>query len=213
MREIRYGEFTRAISLKQNEISYNDLAAGSTPTTDRIKVGVVDVYNILTPYVTPRVWDQAKAVVPLAVYLILFQLFILRQSIDQSTSVTLGLVAVIIGLMLFMEGLKLGLMPLGETIGNTLPTQSPLYVVLTVVFLLGVGVTFAEPAIGALKQAGSIVSPEKAPMLYYILNQKTDALVLVVGAGVGLAAVLGTVRFVYDWSLKPLIYIVVSLPF
>jgi hypothetical protein len=31
-------------------------------------------------------------------------------------------------------------------------------------------------------------------------------LVLVVGASVGLAAVLGTLRFIYGWSLKPLIY-------
>ena len=32
-----------------------------------------------------------------------------------------------------------------------------------------------------------------------------------VGAGVGLAAVLGTLRFVYGWSLKPMIYIAVGL--
>ncbi len=32
-------------------------------------------------------------------------------------------------------------------------------------------------------------------------------LVLVVGVGVGLAAVLGTLRFIYGWSLKPFIYL------
>ncbi|MCB0357211.1 MAG: DUF1538 family protein, partial [Bdellovibrionales bacterium] len=42
--------------------------------------------------------------------------------------------------------------------------------------------------------------------LFAILNQYADALVLVVGAGVGLAAILGTLRFVHNWSLKPLIY-------
>jgi hypothetical protein len=34
--------------------------------------------------------------------------------------------------------------------------------------------------------------------------------VLVVGASVGLAAVLGTVRFLYGWSLKPMIYLVLA---
>ena len=58
----------------------------------------------------------------------------------------------------FMEGLKLGLMPFGEVIGNTLPKKSPLPLVLLVALLLGVGVTYAEPAIGALKAAGQIVS-------------------------------------------------------
>ena len=35
-------------------------------------------------------------------------------------------------------------------------------------------------------------------------------LVLLVGAGVGLAAVLGTVRFLFGWSLKPLIYLTLA---
>jgi len=69
-------------------------------------------------------------------------------------------------------------------------------------------VTFAEPAIGALKAAGAIVSPERAPYLYALLNEYSGTLVLMVGIGVGLASVLGTLRFVKNWSLKPLIYMV-----
>ena len=77
---------------------------------------------------------------------------------------------------------------------------------LFVVFLLGIGVTFAEPAIGALKAAGALVEVTKAPYLYALLNFHSDILVLLVGAGVGIAAIIGTLRFIYDWSLKPLIY-------
>ena len=150
--------------------------------------------------------DQVRAVVPLALYLALFQILILRQLVDDSWLITGGLFAVIVGLMLFMEGLKLGLMPFGELIGHTLPRKSPLPLVLFITLLLGIGVTFAEPAIGALKAAGQNVSPERAPYLWVLLNQWTGALVLVIGASVGLAAVLGTLRFLYGWSLKPLIY-------
>jgi hypothetical protein len=57
-----------------------------------------------------------------------------------------------------------------------------------------------------LKAAGKNVSVEQAPYLYALLNQWSDALVLVVGCSVGLAAVLGTLRFLYGWSLKPMIY-------
>jgi hypothetical protein len=108
--------------------------------------------------------------------------------------------------MFFMEGLKLGLMPFGNVIGSTLPRNSPLPLVLFITLLLGIGVTFAEPAIGALKAAGKNVSVEQAPYLYALLNQWSDVLVLVVGISVGLAAVLGTLRFLYGWSLKPMIY-------
>jgi hypothetical protein len=109
-----------------------------------------------------------------------------------------------------MEGLAKGLMPLGETIGSGLPRKSPLPVVLFITLLLGIGVTFAEPAIGALQAAGANVSVERAPYLYALLNDYSGTLVLVVGAAVGLAAVLGTLRFLSGWSLKPLIYLALA---
>ena len=129
-----------------------------------------EIYRIVEPYVSVRLREQAQAVIPLALYLVAFQLLILRQGINDSWTITAGLVCVIVGLMLFMEGLKVGLMPFGETIGSTLPQKSPLPVVLFIVLLLGIGVTFAEPAIGALKAAGAIVTVERAPYLYTLLN-------------------------------------------
>ena len=81
---------------------------------------------------------------------ILFQLLILRQPISSATTICLGLIAVIIGLAIFMEGLKVRLMPFGNIIGDTLPKKVSMFVVLIIIAMLGVGVTYAEPAI-ALK--------------------------------------------------------------
>jgi hypothetical protein len=80
-------------------------------------------------------------------------------------------------------------------------------VVLGVCFLLGIGVTLAEPAIGALQEAGKIVNPANAPVLALFLTSKAYLLKAAVGIGVGLAVVVGTLRFVYGWSLKPIIYL------
>ena len=66
--------------------------------------------------------------------------------------------------------------------------------------------TFAEPAIGAVQAAGALVDVQQAPYLYTLLTDWSGTLVLVVGAGVGMAAVLGTLRFLNGWSLKPYIY-------
>lgn len=165
-----------------------------------------EILKLFQPYVSLRFMEQFKAVVPLAAYLVLFQILILRQLVEDSWIITGGLFAVIAGLMFFMEGLKLGLMPFGTVIGATLPRKSSLPIVLIIILLLGIGVTFAEPAISALKTAGQNVAVESAPYLYALLNDWADALVLVVGASVGLAAVIGTLRFLHGWSLKPLIY-------
>jgi hypothetical protein len=203
--KIRFGAFVREATIRQNIISLNELVKHSDEEK-RIKLRSIDIYRLAGPYVSSRFIEQMRAVIPLALYLMLFQIFILRQSVADAGLITAGLVAVILGLMLFMEGLKVGLMPFGETLGNTLPVHSPLPVVLVIVFILGIGVTFAEPAIGALKTAGQIVNVKSAPYLYALLNEWSELLVLVVGIGVGIAAVLGTIRFLYGWSLKPFIY-------
>ncbi len=211
----RFIEFQRTAGSTQKQISANQLYPDPEkdqsgrivrigPKTTKMQTG--EVLMVLKPYVSLRFMDQFKSVIPLAVYLVLFQILILRQLVEDSWIITGGLFAVIVGLMFFMEGLKLGLMPFGTAIGATLPRKSPLPVVLIITFLLGVGVTFAEPAISALKTAGQNVSVDSAPYLYALLNEWSDTLVLVVGASVGLAAVIGTLRFLYGWSLKPLIY-------
>ncbi|MCK9460365.1 MAG: DUF1538 domain-containing protein [Proteobacteria bacterium] len=211
----RYGDYAREISATHKSLSYNDLVP--KPTTDehgraipsaapRLVLRLVDVFRILKPYVSVRAVEQLRAVVPLALGLVLFQILILQGRIEDRYVVVAGICAVIVGLMLFLEGLKVGLMPFGEAIGDSLPAKLPLPAVLLVTLLLGVGVTFAEPAIGALKAAGSIIRVEQAPYLYALLNQWSTALVLVVGAGVGVAAVLGTLRFLYGWRLARIIY-------
>ena len=108
--------------------------------------------------------------------------------------------------MLFMDGLNFGLMPLAEEIGHRLPKKVTLFWVLLTLFALGVATTFSEPAIGALETVGKIVDPTKAPFLYILLSHYTLALMLCVGAGVGIAAAIGALRFIYGWSLKPFIY-------
>jgi hypothetical protein len=165
-----------------------------------------EVARLLAPYLSSRIGEQRRAVLPLAAYLLLFQLLILRAPVDGFWTVAGGLLAVIVGLMLFMEGLRLGLMPFGTVLGATLPRRAPRLLVLVVTLLLGIGVTFAEPAIGALQTAGRNVSVHRAPYLYALLNDWAGELVLVVGASVGLAAVVGTLRFLHGWSLRPLIY-------
>ena len=215
--KIRFGDYQRLSRGRHEFVSAKDLRHGvviekdadgnlipSQPPT--IRLAPRETLRLLRPYASVRFSEQFRAVVPLAVYLFLFQIVLLQQGVQDSWTITGGLLAVMLGLMFFMEGLKLGLMPFGSVIGRRLPRNSPLPVVLFITLLLGIGVTFAEPAIGALQTAGRNVSVERAPYLYALLNFRALELVLVVGFSVGLAAVVGTLRFVYNWSLKPVIY-------
>ena len=163
----RFGDYQRKFGAGHNEISFNDLKSELETDVEgnpipehsvRIKLTPRETYHLIRPYVSVRFMEQVRAVIPLGIYLLLFQILILRQLEADYWIITAGLFAVIAGLMFFMEGLKLGLMPFGTVIGSTLPRNSPLPVVLFITLLLGIGVTFAEPAIGALKAAGKNVS-------------------------------------------------------
>ena len=219
MAQVPFAIYLSAHRDPKNEVSANRLTTlpefdddGKPIAIGRplVRLTAAEVLRLIRPYVATRFMDQVRTVVPLALYLALFQVVILKQAVQDSMLIAAGLVAVIIGLMFFMEGLARGLMPFGQIIGSTLPRKSPLPLVMFITLLLGIGVTFAEPAIGVLQAAGQNISVERAPYLFALLNDWANVLVLVVGASVGLAAVLGTVRFLMGWSLKPIIYLALA---
>ena len=167
--------------------------------------------SILFSFAKDKVLEQIQCVWFIILYLIVFQVLVLGLPIVYSLMIAVGIIIVIIGLAFFMEGLRLGLMPLGETLGSSLPRKKILGLPclptsLAFGFILGAFATFAEPAIGVLRAAGSGVDPTAAPLLWTILNTGAGMLVNCVGVGVGIAVLLGVLRFYKGWSLKPFIY-------
>ncbi|MEM7209037.1 MAG: DUF1538 domain-containing protein [Pseudomonadota bacterium] len=178
----------------------------------RFKLGLRDTLRVLWPYVKRNFLNQVQGIWFIVTYLVVFQLIVLQLPIAYALMIGVGIIVVALGLMFFMEGLRLGLMPLGEQIGSELPKNSSLPVILVFAFLLGVGATFAEPAIAVLKSAGAGVKASDAPLLYSLLNDFSSQLVASVGIGVGIAVALGVLRFFYAWPLKYLaIPVVLSL--
>ncbi|MEL6950207.1 MAG: DUF1538 domain-containing protein [Pseudomonadota bacterium] len=172
------------------------------PDNPRYQLGLRDSLRILWPYVKRNFMNQVEGIWFIVVYLIVFQLLILQLPIAYAGMIAFGIFVVAVGLMFFMEGLRLGLMPLGEEIGSVLPKNSRMPVILVFAFLLGAGATFAEPAIAVLKAAGAGVKPAEAPLLYSLLNDFSGQLVSAVGVGVGVAVMLGVLRFFFMWPLK-----------
>lgn len=181
------------------------------PAPPRVHISLGQALRMLGPYAWSKVLEQIRTVALIVCYLVLFQLLILGIPIADAAIVALGIGVVVLGLAFFMEGLFLGLMPLGEVCGVRLPQKTILPVILLFAFLLGLGATFAEPAIGVLRAAGSSVRAWDAPLLYLVLNVHADRLVWAVGGGVGVAVLFGMLRFLYGWSLKPFVYVLYAI--
>jgi hypothetical protein len=175
------------------------------------KVSGKEASSMILRYIRKKITEQIKAVASIILYLLLFQTIVLGTPITQASVIALGVAMVILGLSFFMEGLLLGIMPMGEEIGIRLPQKTGIRTILIIAFILGVGATFAEPAIGILKAAGSSVSAWQAPLLFLLLNKYSAHLVAAVGFGVGIALILGMFRFLKGHSLKPYIYVLISL--
>ena len=138
------------------------------------------------------------------------QIFVLaaffQQSINEAGLQVMGLFLAIIGLSLFLDGLRVAIMPLAELVGTELPKKLPLPFVLLVAGFLGILVTYAEPAIASLSPLAKLIDPVRAPYLYFVMNQQKELMVFAIGAGVGVAAILAVLMFMRGWSLKPLIF-------
>jgi hypothetical protein len=199
---IRYGDYVSAVRRKQRVVSYDEVYRHETEMPRAGRLRLKDVHRLLTPYVSVRFVDQLRAVAPLALLLAAFLIVVLREDVQGSHEIVIGLLAVMVGLMFFMEGVKQGLMPFAENIGYRMPGRSPVWVLLLVAFILGAAATFAEPAIGALQAAGGSIKPGSAPYLRLLLTDYAMTLVLAVALAVGLAVAAGMLRFTFGGRLK-----------
>ena len=178
------------------------------PSQERIRLPARTAAAMVWNYARARLLAQVKSVAFIVVYLLLFQMAIAGITLAEAANVAAGAGLVVLGLACFLEGLIVGLMPLGEQLGLQLPRRGGVWLIAAFGLLLGVGSTFAEPAVAALRLAGSAVTAWDAPLLFHLLENEPSGVVAVIGAGVGVAVALGMARLAFGWPLKPLIYAV-----
>lgn len=159
--------------------------------------------------------NSAKDLAPIVLVIAFFQMLILQQQIPNLIDIIVGTGFVLLGLTLFIYGLKLGLFPIGEALAYAFVKKGSLFWLLLFAFALGFGATIAEPALIAVSfeaanvaQMGGIISTDAE------LNQYQQNLRLTVALSVGLAVVIGVLRILKDWKIQHLIisgYILVMI--
>ena len=158
----------------------------------------------------------ARDLAPIILVIALFQALVICQPFPDLAGVLVGLACVVLGLALFIQGLEIGLFPLGEAIARSFAKKGSATALLAFAFCLGFGTTVAEPALVAVgekaaevaSEAGVIADSENARSAYAF------QLRLVVALSVGAAIVLGVLRILKGWPLHHLIiggYLLVTL--
>ena len=154
-----------------------------------------------------RTAGSLRDLAPIILVVVFFQVVVLQQPFPDIWNVTLGLLCVVAGLTLFIQGLESGLFPLGEVLAQGFARKGSLAALLAFAFCLGFGTTVAEPALIAITaeaadvaaEAGAIDATDSARTAYAF------ELRMVVAFSVGVAILLGVLRILRGWPIHPLI--------
>ncbi|MCU7919877.1 MAG: DUF1538 domain-containing protein [Candidatus Thiodiazotropha sp. (ex Dulcina madagascariensis)] len=152
-------------------------------------------------------FDSFRDLLPIVVVIAFFQMVVLQQPIPNLGSLLSGSLLVLLGLSLFVEGLNLGLFPLGEGMAWDFARKGSLTWLLLFAFALGFGTTVAEPALIKIAQEAADVAAVGG-MIANTPNAQNDyaqGLRYTVAVSVGFAIVIGVLRIVKGWPVQYLI--------
>ena len=144
---------------------------------------------------------------PIILVVSFFQIVVLQQPFPNLGEIIPGLIFVIIGLMLFVEGLEIGLFPIGENISYALVQKGSLFWLLSFSFLLGFSTTIAEPTLIAVAKEAAEIAVESGLISTEIEESYAFGLRLSVAFSVGLAILVGILRIIKGW---PIYYLIIG---
>lgn len=102
--------------------------------------------------------EITQAILPIAVIVVVLQLILFEKPWPMIEQFLIGAVMVTLGLGLFLLGVKVGLLPLGEAIGSEIPKSGSVGILIFAFFFIGIAVTVAEPDVRVLAHQIDAVS-------------------------------------------------------
>ncbi len=131
--------------------------------------------------------ESFRDLLPIIVVILFFQLAIIQAVPDTWLSTTIGLIIVGFGLAVFLQGLEIGIFPVGEGLAKDFAEKGSNFWVMIFGFMIGFGTTIAEPALAVIAHKAAAISSGRID---------ADVLRYVVALSVGFAILLGVYRII-----------------
>jgi hypothetical protein len=161
----------------------------------------------LLTHLSRSLFESVRDLLPIIGVIGFFQLVVLRQPIPNFAELVIGTLLVVVGLTLFVHGLKTGLFPIGESMAHDFARKGSLSWLLLFAFCLGFGTTVAEPALIAVADEaaqiaadGGMIAADEAAKQEYAAGLR-----ITVAVSVGFAILIGVLRIIRGWPLPVLI--------
>jgi hypothetical protein len=134
--------------------------------------------------------ETALSLLPAIGLIVVFQVAFLRMPLAEFVPIVIGLLCTVFGFVLFIQGAKIGLLPLGQGIGSAFIERGAVKMLLTFGFLLGIVLTIAEPDVRLLAfQIDETVGDG---------GGSSTTLILVAALGLGVFGLVALLRIAYD---------------
>ncbi|CAN5543643.1 hypothetical protein BH23BAC4_BH23BAC4_04370 [soil metagenome] len=150
------------------------------------------------------------AILPVTCMVLVLQFTIIGLPTESVLQFMVGVAFVSVGLVFFLLGVHVGLLPVGEKIGAALPRTGKVWLVLALSFVLGFAITVAEPDVRVLASYVDEVSDGAIPRFILIYT---------VALGLGLFVTLAMARIILNVPIKwliaggyGLIFLLLALP-
>ena len=133
-----------------------------------------------------------RNLLPIILVVGFFQAIVLRQVPEGLWPMVFGLLVVVLGVALFLQGLELGIFPIGKNLSNAFAKKGSLPLLMIFGFCMGFSAVVAEPALIAVATKAELISEGRVNGL---------TLRLLVAVSVGFVIALGVVRTILGHSL------------
>ena len=135
---------------------------------------------------------SARNLLPIVLVVGVFQFLVLQQIPDGLVSMLVGLLIVVLGIALFLQGLDLGVFPIGKSLSDEFAAKGSLPWLMIFGFFIGFSAVIAEPALIAVAEQAETISEGRIdPWVLRVL----------VAASVGAVVSVGVLRIILGWPL------------
>jgi nitrogen regulatory protein PII len=131
--------------------------------------------------------ESFRDLLPIIIVILFFQLAIIQSVPEGWVGTAIGLGIVAVGLAIFLQGLEIGIFPVGENLARDFAKSGWITWILIFGFLIGFGTTIAEPALTVIAEKAASISSGRIDSF---------TLRMVVALSVGFAILLGVYRII-----------------
>ncbi len=167
------------------------------------EISIKQEIAMITSIILKKLKDAINDLLPIVLVIAFFQIIVLEQPLPHVREVLFGALLVVVGLSLFVQGLEMGLFPIGEEMARALARKGSLFWLLCFAFTLGFSTTVAEPALIAVASEaaeiaaqGGHINPGQDAIIHYALGLR-----ITVAFSVGFAILIGVLRVIRGWPI------------